>query len=115
MSEIKASVLYACGLNPNPVVEIDRITTIKNSQGQFMPAVRTQATLANNQEYTVKFPVFCFDITTDKGFEDARRLFHERLDRTFDEYKTKWTQMQENSAQAQLKEAAAEEPSELDS
>lgn len=105
-TEIRASVIYVCGLNPNPVVELERLTSVKNSQGNYMPAVRSLAMAPGGQEYAVKFPIFSFDVSSDSQFEETRQLFHQRIDRTFDEYRERWEKMQEQTAKAQtIKEA----------
>lgn len=109
MADIKASVVYACGLNPNPVIELDRLTIMKNSQGQYMPAIRANALALNNQEYAVKFPVFSFDVSNEEQLEEARKLFHQRLDRTFDEYKERWAKMQDTSGKPKTVKEAIEE------
>lgn len=101
--EIKASVIYVCGLNPNPVVELERLTSVKNSQGSYMPAIRTLAMVQNGQEYAVKFPVFSFDISSEEQFEETRKLFHQRIDRTFDEYRTRWEKTKEQAAERSAK------------
>lgn len=101
--DIRAAVVYMCGLTPNPVIELDRLTTVKNSKGHFMPAVRANA-LSSGGEYVVKFPVFAFDIASEEQFEETRRLFIERINRTFDEYKQNWIKAKESSSLPEGKE-----------
>lgn len=88
--EIKASISFVCALNPNPVVEFDKLTCVRNSQGNFMPAVRACCALGGGREMYSRMPIFSFECFGEDKIEEARTLLHERIDRTFDEYKRQW-------------------------
>jgi len=98
--EVKASIVYAVGIAPNPITKFEKLISAKLGTGMFTPAIVAKAALPPNgyQEVEVTFPVFSFDVQGDKAFEDIRATFHKRLDKTFDEYKRRWETQRDKTA-----------------
>jgi len=98
--EIKASIVYAIGIAPNPITKFDKLISTKVASGMFVPAIVAKAALPPDgyQEVEVTFPIFSFEAIGEKVFEDIRATFHKRLDKTFDEFKRRWYERQGKKA-----------------
>lgn len=110
--EIKASIVYAVGIAPNPITKFDKLISAKIASGIFTPAIVAKAALPPDgyQEIEVTFPIFSFEAHGDKVFEDIRATFHKRLDRTFDEYKRRWEEQRNKTAGANEDESVPKNP-----
>lgn len=87
--ELKAAVLFSIGISPAPIVKIDRLTCAKLGNSMFSPAISTTVSIGGAFK-EADFPVYAFDTTTEKSFEELRAIFHKRVDQAFDGYKQKW-------------------------
>ena len=104
---IKACMVMACGLVPQPVVKIERIISVRSGGGLFLPAIDTKAALDQNREYSVVFPIFTVDAAGEEDYDKMRALAHQRVDKTFDAFKERWDSTQKVK---ELKSPKAVEP-----
>lgn len=88
--DLKATVVFVCGLNPHPVTKIEGVHSTRVGR-TFAPAVFGKARLPDNiREYEVDFPVSVADADSKERLEDLRKAFHERVDATFDAFLKRW-------------------------
>jgi len=98
--EIKASIVYAVGIAPNPITKFEKLISTKLTSGMFTPAIVTKAALPPDgfHEVEVTIPIFSFEAVGDKTYEDIRATFHKRLDKTFDEFRRRWEAQRDKTA-----------------
>lgn len=100
MSEVtpmKASVVFAIGIAPAPIVKFDRLSFLKIQSGVFTPSLVAQmASPAGYKE--ADFPILAFEPINEKAMEELRTLFHARIDKAFDEYIRKWKEKNASSS-----------------
>lgn len=120
-NEIKATVIFACGLNPHPVTRIEGVRSARVGK-MFAPSVHGKARLPDNfREYEVDFPISIADADSMTKLEEVRKAFHARLDSNFDAFIKRWEEAskmieeKEASKLKALKEAANNEEKKLKS
>jgi hypothetical protein len=89
MSEnMKAAIVFAIGLSPNPISRFERLVSQKLSSGVFAPAVTIKLNGGPSSDSSI--PLLCLDALNEAAFEEMRALLHKRIDATFDTYKKNW-------------------------
>lgn len=109
---MKASIFFMCSLHVNPVVEINSISSIK-VKGIFMPALGCTGIVADGNTYPVKFPIAGLEAHNENQMEELRKSLHERIDKSFDEYKKNWA-AREDKIRSARKLAAVKNKEETD-
>lgn len=86
---MKAAVVFAIGLSPNPISRFERLVSQKLSSGVFAPAVTIKLS-GGGALSDSSIPLLCLDALNETAFEEMRALLHKRIDATFDTYKKNW-------------------------
>jgi hypothetical protein len=100
--DMKASLIFMCAMHENPIVEIEKLSSIKVA-GMFIPAVSCIGTLETGQHYPVRFPIAALEAHNEQQLEELRKSFHTRIDKAIDDYKKNWPLILENRKKAALR------------
>jgi len=102
-SEIKSSVVFICAITPNPIVEFDKVVSVKARNGSWLPALSGKVILKDGREAVAKFPVFCMDAMNEAELEDLRSTLHTRIDGVIEEHKRRYAETAKKSVRDVLK------------
>lgn len=92
-NDIKATVVFVCGLNPHPVTKLESVRSTRAGTA-FVPSVCGKARLPDNvREYEVDFPIAVADVDSLEKFESLRQAFHARVDASFEAYLKRWEEV----------------------